>query len=1723
MLIIYTIDNMKKGIFILIGLLMGVVSGFSQITVNTNFKPNIAAPLDLRSKINTLADTATIPFVYDGSIAYVVSEDVLYYKNSVKWVEIGGSMAWANIIGIPSDIVDGDDDTQLSQAEVNAFETDPVYSAWDKDYNDLTNKLSFNNIGSGSDVFKQTTGSNIVQYRSIVGSSGVDVIENASDLTFKVDTTLIATKSDISDFITSANDADFDPTNELQTLTDNGATFTLSNGGGSVTKTVDTDTQLSEAQVDAYADNNGYLLTEVDGSIDNEIQTLTDVGATFTLSDGGGTVTKTVDTNTQLSEAQVDAYADNNGYLETEVDGSITNELQTLTDNGATFTLSNGGGSVTKTVDTNTQLSEAQVDAYADNNGYLLTEVDGSITNEIQDTTNINGLLQFVQNNGGDGIGTDTSGTHHISIDNDLSVTNEIQGFDVHSFGLDNILKLSLTDNTTTHFIDLSSLDDSGTDDQMIDIVSDWLMIENGNSVDLEPYLDNTDTQLSEAQVDAYADNNGYLETEVDGSISNELQTLTDNGATFTLSNGGGSVTKTVDTDTQLTEAQVDAFADNNGYLETEVDGSITNEIQDTTNINGLLQFVQNNGGDGIGTDTSGTYHISIDNDLSATNELQSITKSGQTVTLNGGGGSFTDDVNDADSDRLNELATYTKLNYEPNGAKQGDLWTITDPAWNNELFVYDNNTWIQVAGNDQVLSLIGNNLFLNPGGGSISLNGYVNTDDQTINIVSNTLYIEDGNSADLTPYLDNTDTQLSEAQVDAYADNNGYLETEVDGSVSNELQTLTDNGSTFTLSNGGGSVTKTVDTDTQLSEAQVDAYADNNGYLETEVDGSISNELQTLTDNGSTFTLSNGGGSVTKTVDTNTQLSEAQVDAYADNNGYLETEVDGSITNEIQTISKVGQTVTLSNSGGSFTDDVNDADFDPTNEIQDTTNIVGLLEFVQNNGGSSGGKFVDGTDPLDAVYMDGDVGIGTNTPSAKLEIASTTSNQLLKLSKFNSTENAVIELDYGGSGVAFNQGGTYGQEFNIELDYNGLSSFDQFAIRQNGSNSSLFKIINSGNVGIGTDTPAAKLDVAGDVRISDRIGGAATKSAAFDANGQIVEVDLTTADGKFVDGTDPLDAVYMDGDVGIGNTNPQAKLHIDGQTILTNTNGTDGASLFLGRSGNVEQAAEINFVENSSAAFSYGFRFRLDGIGNKLHLESNNATTGSPSLFDLMAFNRAGGVEVENSLAMNGVFTQEFPKDSGLANTNFGIDNLAAITSGNYNFSAGQGNFKSSTSLNYTFSNGLDNFKNMTTPSVYLFANGLQNFPSATDADYSFINGFRNGYVGTATLTYATISGHSNYYNTNSGIYGSTAFGLNNAYSNTGNSYYEFYNGAYNAQDATSVGYNFMSGYRNAADASSITYSFLAGDRNLSTTTADMTHNFMVGRNNAEKALDSDYSFAVGYFNAANSTTADLDYTFLSGYQNAYVGGNMESAFIHGFRNGYNCTGSLRQSIMIGYENGYGELANLHNSILLGYRQGYTDGTDAAGHYKLAIGMYQDQPLIFGDFVTEEVEITGSLAISDRIVGAATKNAAFDADGHIVETDLIATGYGGAETGLNTISSTAATQVLFNAVFGSDINTNTDITTGEDIEVTNAGIWEVSFSGNIGSYTADEILSVNILINGTLDRSVKIKAADVNSAIAYTYHLNLSANDAISLELDSTTDADYTYNDVRLILNRIN
>ena len=64
----------------------------------------------------------------------------------------------------------------------------------------------------------------------------------------------------------------------------------------------------------------------------------------------------------------------------------------------------------------------------------------------------------------------------------------------------------------------------------------------------------------------------------------------------------------------------------------------------------------------------------------------------------------------------------------------------------------------------------------------------------QDLQLVDNILTISKNGSAteiDLSVYLDDTDTHLTEAEVDAMVSNNGYLTSEADGSETNEIQRL--------------------------------------------------------------------------------------------------------------------------------------------------------------------------------------------------------------------------------------------------------------------------------------------------------------------------------------------------------------------------------------------------------------------------------------------------------------------------------------------------------------------------------------------------------------------------------------------------------------------------------------------------------------------------------------------------------------------------------------------------------------------------------------------------------------------------------------------------------------------------------------------------------------------------------------------------------------------
>lgn len=287
--------------YILLALLTGLsVSLFAQNNVGIGTAtPNPQAVLDIESpdkgilipRITTAARTAfgsALGMPDNGMLVYDKDLNVFYYWDGTQWVLVGNGIGSDDqtitnfqLTGtsLQIDIEDGNSatvDLSSLQDGINDADADPTNEIQDLSFNATTNILTITNNGSATDV-------DLTPYLDNT---------DAQTLTLTGQNLAISNGNTVT-LTDNVNDADSDPTNELQTISETGNTVTLSNGGGSFTDT-DTDTQLTEAQVDAFTNNNGYLtsFTEVDGNVGNEYNTGASLsGTTLSVTDGGGAQT----------------------------------------------------------------------------------------------------------------------------------------------------------------------------------------------------------------------------------------------------------------------------------------------------------------------------------------------------------------------------------------------------------------------------------------------------------------------------------------------------------------------------------------------------------------------------------------------------------------------------------------------------------------------------------------------------------------------------------------------------------------------------------------------------------------------------------------------------------------------------------------------------------------------------------------------------------------------------------------------------------------------------------------------------------------------------------------------------------------------------------------------------------------------------------------------------------------------------------------------------------------------------------------------------------------------------------------------------------------------------------------------------------------------------------------------------------------------------------------
>ncbi|MFH1723209.1 MAG: tail fiber domain-containing protein [Elusimicrobiota bacterium] len=286
---------------------------------------------------------------------------------------------------------------------------------------------------------------------------------------------------------------------------------------------------------------------------------------------------------------------------------------------------------------------------------------------------------------------------------------------------------------------------------------------------------------------------------------------------------------------------------------------------------------------------------------------------------------------------------------------------------------------------------------------------------------------------------------------------------------------------------------------------------------------------------------------------------------------------------------------------------------------------------------GTSHMEFYDATQGKMRMLLrnDGNVGIGTESPEARLEVysdaaASATGQEVLRVSAENdggiagsgpylTFDNGVGDILTGKIGNISEGSGKVALSFHT-YD-NGLSE--------------TMRINAAGNVGIGTASPSQKLDVAGQIRASGDI--------CTDAGGGLC---LSSAGGSspWTEGSGLV--YYNGGNVGIGIASPGRLVHID--KYPSGTTIGDGEILRVAAGGQNNDVAEIGF-SNATRGSAYmspaliGYRTISNASSQKgeLYFATRDVTTETTPL-QRMVITTDGkvGIGTTDPLAMLNVYS---------------------------------------------------------------------------------------------------------------------------------------------------------------------------------------------------------------------------------------------------------------------------------------------------------------------------------------------------------------------------------------------------------------------------------------------------------------------------------------------------
>ncbi len=503
-----------------------------------------------------------------------------------------------------------------------------------------------------------------------------------------------------------------------------------------------------------------------------------------------------------------------------------------------------------------------------------------------------------------------------------------------------NILSLDIEDGNTVN-VDLSSLSGTGTDDQGISLAGNILTLEDGGTVDLSPYLDNTDDQIITAfSIDAgniltLTLEDGNTQTvDLSGLVGTDDQTA----AEVTYDNTASGLTAT---DVQAAIDEINALAGTVALVD-NLDGTydFTDAAGNTTTISdtSISTLVDNLDGTYTYTDETGATQLI---DTNASSNPYDNTASGLTAT----------DVQAA-IDEINALAGTVALVDNLDGTYDftdaaGNTTTISDTSISTLVDNLDGTyTYTDETGATQ---LIDTNASSNPYDNTAS--GLTATDVQAaideINALAGTVALVDNldGTYDFTDAAGNT-TTISDTSISTLVDNLDGTYTYTDETGATQL--IDTNASSNPYDNTASGLTAT---DVQAAIDEINALAGTVALVDN-LDGTYdftdaAGNTTTISDTSISTLVDNLDGTYTYTDETGaTQL----IDTNASSNPYDNT-ASGLTATDVQAaideINALAGTVALV--------DNLDGTYDFTDAAGNTTTIsdTSISTLVDNGDGS--------------------------------------------------------------------------------------------------------------------------------------------------------------------------------------------------------------------------------------------------------------------------------------------------------------------------------------------------------------------------------------------------------------------------------------------------------------------------------------------------------------------------------------------------------------------------------------------------------------------------------------------------------------------------------------------------------------------------------------------------------------------------------------------------